>query len=66
MKCNAEFGDLVNVKTTVEGFEGIYLPSPENGTFLLKLVSGYNIGFNNKDVMSIELIKKKKTEKAMF
>jgi len=66
MKCNAEFGDKVNVKTTTEGFDGIYLPSPENGTFLLKLKSGYNIGFNNRDVMSVDLIKKKEKNEELF
>jgi len=66
MKCNAEFGDKVNVKTTTKHVSGIYLPSPENGTFLLKLTNGYNIGFKTKDVMSVDLIEEKKEGIELF
>lgn len=54
------FGDRVRVHRASESFEGVYLPSPENGSFLLKLVSGYNIGFVKKDVLKVELVEKKK------
>ena len=53
-------GDLVEVENSKEKFEGIYLPSPEPGTFLLKLENGYNIGFNKKEVIKIKVKKKYK------
>ncbi|MDA3837322.1 MAG: Glu-tRNA(Gln) amidotransferase subunit GatD [Nanoarchaeota archaeon] len=66
MKCNAEFGDRVEVHKIKEIYEGVYLPSPEAGTFLLKLDNGYNIGFNRKDVNEIKLIKKRKEVETHF
>jgi len=66
MECNAEFGDKVEVYKDKEIFEGIYLPSPENGTFLLKLKSGYNIGFNRKDVIKVELVEKRVENNPLF
>lgn len=55
-----EWGDRVKVLRAKENFEGVYLPSPEKGNFLLKLNNGYNIGFNKKEILSIKLIEKKK------
>ncbi len=61
-----DFGDRVRVHKADEFFEGIYLPSPESGYFLLKLDSGYNIGFVKKDVLKIELVEKIKEHKKHF
>lgn len=66
MKTKAEFGDKVEVSRAKEKFEGIYLPSPDSGNFLLKLSNGYNIGFNSKDVLDIKLIEKRKEKKEHF
>lgn len=66
MECNAEFGDFVEVHTLKEIYEGIYLESPESGIVLLKLLNGYNIGFNKKDIEKIELKKKRNEEKEIF
>ncbi len=57
---NAEPGDLVEVHLSTKIYEGILLETPETekGIVLLKLDSGYNIGFNKKDVIEIKLIKK--------
>lgn len=66
MKCNAEFGDKVKVIRAKEIFEGVYLPGPETGVFLLKLKNGYNIGFNSKDVLEIKLLEKRKEKKEEF
>src|SRR3989344_7105622 len=65
MKSHAEPGDLVEVHFGKIIYEGILLESPETGIFLLKLGTGYNIGFNKKDVLEIKVLKKAglKTEK---
>lgn len=60
MKCNAEFGDRVEIHTEKEIYEGVYLPSPESGFILLKLDNGYNIGFDKKKI--VEIIQLDKTE----
>ncbi len=53
-------GDKIKVIFSKESYEGIMLESPidEQDVLLLKLDSGYNIGFNRKDVIKIELVKK--------
>jgi len=65
MKPSANPGDLVEVHFGKIIYEGILLESPETGIFLLKLGTGYNIGFNKKDVLEIKVLKKAglKTEK---
>ncbi|MCF7910358.1 Glu-tRNA(Gln) amidotransferase subunit GatD [Candidatus Pacearchaeota archaeon] len=57
-----EAGDKVRVVCPKKDYEGILLESPvdEKGIILLKLESGYNIGFNKKDILRIELIEKSK------
>lgn len=56
----ATSGDYVEVHLTRKIYEGFLLESPEDekGIVLLKLDSGYNIGFNRKDVLEIKLVKK--------
>lgn len=64
---NVKSGDRVEIHLTKVIYEGILLESPETekGIVLLKLDSGYNIGFNKKDVLEIKLISvaKEKEEK---
>jgi len=59
-KSNANPGDKVEIHLTRKIYLGVLLESPETekGIVLLKLDSGYNIGFNRKDVLEIKLIKK--------
>jgi glutamyl-tRNA(Gln) amidotransferase subunit D len=61
-KINAKPGDLVEVHLTKLIYEGTLLESPETekGIVLLKLGTGYNIGFNKKDVLEIKVLKKVK------
>ena len=52
-------GDKVKIISKTEEKEGILMPSTDKDIVLLKLDSGYNVGFNKKDV-KVELIEKKK------
>ena len=63
-KTKAVPGDYVEIHLTKLIYEGILLESPETekGVVLLKLDSGYNIGFNKKDISKIEVLKKAKEE----
>ena len=65
MKSTANPGDLVEVHLTKTIYEGVLLESSETGIVLLKLGTGYNIGFNKKDILEIKVLKKAgfKTEK---
>jgi glutamyl-tRNA(Gln) amidotransferase subunit D len=58
MEIEDNFGNLVEVEMGKEVYEGILLPSPKVGTFLLKLENGYDIGFNKKDVLKLRVLKK--------
>ena len=55
-------GDYVEVHLMKVIYEGVLLEAPksEKGVILLKLDSGYNIGFNKKDVSYIKVLKKAK------
>ena len=64
MKSTANPGDLVEVHLTKTIYEGTLLESPETGTVLLKLGTGYNLGFNKKDVLEIKVKKRYKEESA--
>ena len=59
-KTDAKSGDYVEIHLTRIIYEGILLESPESekGIVLLKLDSGYNIGFNKKDILEIRVMKK--------
>jgi len=59
MGSNAKPGDKVEIHLSKIIYEGTLLESPETekGIVLLKLDSGYNIGFNKKDVLKIEVVK---------
>jgi glutamyl-tRNA(Gln) amidotransferase subunit D len=60
---NAKPGDYVEIHLSRVIYEGVLLESAEDekGIVLLKLDSGYNIGFNRKDILEIKL--KKKSQK---
>jgi len=64
-KTNAVPGDYVEIHLTKLIYEGILLevPETEKGIVLLKLDSGYNIGFNKKDILEIKILKTAKAEK---
>src|SRR3972149_3561331 len=55
-------GDYVEIHFSKLIYEGTLLQNPEDekGIVLLKLDSGYNIGFNKKDILEIKLLKKAK------
>jgi len=71
MKIKKEFshspGDYVEVHFMKKIYEGILLQTPktEKGIVLLKLDSGYNIGFNKKEIIEIKILKKLK-EKSLI
>jgi glutamyl-tRNA(Gln) amidotransferase subunit D len=58
-------GDLVEVSLIKNSYRGIFLESPEDehGIVLLKLDSGYNIGFNKKDIFEIKVLKRAEERK---
>jgi len=58
-KMNAKPGDRVKVHLPKTTYEGIFLESPgEEGIVLLKLETGYNIGFRKKEIIKVEVVKK--------
>ncbi len=59
-KTKARPADLVEVHLSKIIYEGVLLESPESekGVILLKLGTGYNIGFRKKDVLKIKVLKK--------
>ena len=61
-KTTAHSGDYVQVHLMQEIYEGTLLEAPESekGIVLLKLDTGYNIGFNRKDVLKIKTLRKSK------
>ncbi len=58
----AQPGDYVELSLTKYTYEGTLLETPvsEKGIVLLKLDSGYDIGFNKKDVTEIKVIERKR------
>lgn len=63
----AKPGDYVELFFLNKSQKGVLLepPKTEKGIVLLKLDTGYNIGFNKKDILEIKILKKieEKTEK---
>ncbi len=61
-------GDLVEVKLVKKSYKGRLLEAPKDdkGIVLLKLDSGYNIGFRKSKVLSVSLLGKAKDEKEDF
>jgi glutamyl-tRNA(Gln) amidotransferase subunit D len=60
MDGNAKSGDKVEVHFGKIVYEGVLLESPdsEKGIILLKLVNGYNVGFNKKEILKISVLKR--------
>jgi len=58
-------GDYVEIHLMKVIYEGVLLEAPksEKGVVLLKLDSGYNIGFNKKDVSYIKVLRKASEKK---
>ena len=59
-------GDTVKIITKKETVEGIFMPSSDPNIILLKLKTGYNIGFQKKDVTKITMVEKKKETKSII
>ncbi len=55
---NFSSGDKVLVTTKSEDITGIFLPSQNESTFVLKLDSGYNTSIKKSDIISIKLLQK--------
>jgi len=51
-------GDIAEIHLAKVTYKGVLLESPESGIVMLKLESGYNIGFNKKDIIGIEVVEK--------
>ncbi|GAG52596.1 unnamed protein product, partial [marine sediment metagenome] len=68
MKTDALPGDYVEIHLTRIIYEGILLESPETekSVVLLKLDSGYNIGFNKKDILEIKVVRKDSVSSALL
>ena len=60
MKTTAQPGDLIEINLPKIIYEGTLLESPDSKIVLLKLGTGYNIGFNKKEVLEIKVLKKAK------
>lgn len=60
----ADIGDYVEIHLSKIIYEGTLLevPEDEKGIVLLKLDSGYNVGFNKKDILKIKFLRKIKPE----
>ncbi len=54
-------GDKVTIITKTSKEEGILIPSPDKSVVILKLKTGYNQGFDAKNVKEITLVEKAKT-----
>ncbi|MDO8511527.1 MAG: Glu-tRNA(Gln) amidotransferase subunit GatD [Nanoarchaeota archaeon] len=62
----AQAGDRVKINTKKGSEEGILMPSSDKKTILLKLDSGYNAGFDNKDVSNITVLAKAAAKKKVM
>ncbi|MBI2043573.1 Glu-tRNA(Gln) amidotransferase subunit GatD [Candidatus Pacearchaeota archaeon] len=61
-------GDYVEIHLSKLIYLGILLevPGNEKGVVLLKLDSGYNVGFNRKDILKIKFLRKIKSDEKNF
>tara|TARA_Y100000310_G_C20601008_1_gene773023 strand:- start:184 stop:1491 length:1308 start_codon:yes stop_codon:yes gene_type:complete len=53
-------GDYVEVELIKDSYKGYFLETPDSskGNILIKLDSGYNVGFNRKEILNLKLIRK--------
>ncbi len=61
---DADYGDKVRIHLFNKEHEGVLLQSSDKNVVMMKLKSGYNVGFNKKDVYQIELVEKAKEVKS--
>ncbi len=54
-------GDVVKITTKKGTEQGLLMPSPEKEVLLVKLDTGYNLGFKKQDVKSITVVEKAKS-----
>ncbi len=59
-KVNIQPGDKVTIITKTMSEEGILIPSPDAGVVILKLKTGYNQGFDKKEIKEFKLVEKAK------
>ncbi len=59
-------GDIVKITTKKGTEQGMLMPSPKKDVLLLKLDTGYNLGFKQEDVKSVVVIEKSKETKAVI
>jgi len=59
-KESVKSGDIVEIKTDKEMYEGILLESYDNSIYLIKQESGYNIGVEKAKVKSVKVMGKAK------
>jgi len=59
----AQPGDRVKITTKRGPEEGILMPSSDKNTILLKLESGYNVGFDKKEVSKMSVLAKATVKK---
>ena len=55
-KMKPKQGDLIEVVTKDKTYQGVYIP--QEGSFVIKLKSGYNIGIDKKKIKSVKIIKR--------
>ena len=55
---SAQSGDLVLVKTETQEEKGILMPSPNEKAVIIKLDTGYNLGFKKGEVKEISVVEK--------
>ncbi len=60
-----QHGDIVKITTKKGTEQGMLMPSPQKDVLLLKLDTGYNLGFKQEDVKSVVLVEKSKETKAV-
>jgi len=67
-KSIAKPGDFVEVHFGKLIYEGVLLENPESekGIILLKLGNGYNVGFNKKEIVKVEVLKKFSEKESKF
>jgi glutamyl-tRNA(Gln) amidotransferase subunit D len=67
-KNNPQPGDTIEVHFGKLIYEGVLLESPESekGIILLKLGNGYNVGFNRKEILKIQVLKKFSEKESKF
>ncbi len=63
---SAKAGDKVKVIFPDREYEGIFLESSQPQIIMLKLGTGYNIGFNKKDILELEVLEKFSEKKEKF